>query len=72
MRQQLSVWVNLLTEIKLNEKFGKLKTEDRGIDGSGEVVSDPRILDCDPSARVTVELDGLGLKVESRLELPVM
>ena len=68
----MSAWVNLLTEIKLNEKFGKLKTEDRGTDGIGEAVPDPRILDCDTSARVTVELDGLGLKVESRLELPVM
>ena len=45
----------MLIDIKLKEKFGKLKTDVKGIDGVGTIVLDPRTHDCDPSVRVTVE-----------------
>ena len=47
-----------LTDIKLKEKFGKLKTDVKGIDGVGTIVPDLRTNKCDPSARVTVEGEG--------------
>ena len=58
----------MLTDIKLKEKFGKLKMDDKRIDGVGKIVPDPRTHDCDPSARVIVDVEGCDLKVE----LPVM
>ena len=51
----LSARVNLFTDIKLKEKFGKFKTNVKGIDGVGIIVPDPRTHECDPSARVIVE-----------------
>ena len=62
----------MLTDIKLKDKFGKLKTDDKGIDGVEKIVPDPRTHDYDPSARVTVEVEGCDSKVENRLELPAM
>ena len=62
----------MLIDIKLKEKFGKLKTDVKGIDGVGTIVLDPRTHDCDPFANVTVEGEGCDWKVEKRLELPVM
>ena len=47
-----------LTDIKLKEKFGKLKTDVKGIDGVGTTVPDPRTNECDPSARVAMEGEG--------------
>ena len=35
-------------------------------------MSDPRTHDCDPSAKVTEEVEGCDYTVENRLELPVM
>ena len=55
MRQHLRARVSLLTDTKLKEKLGKLKTDDRGIEGVGKMVPEPRTQDCDPSAKVTVE-----------------
>ena len=54
----LSARVDLLTDIKLKEKFCKLKTDDRGIDGVGKIVIDPRTHDCYPSTRVTMDVEG--------------
>ena len=58
MRYNTCARVNLLTNIKLKEKFGKLKTDVKGIDGVGTIVSDPRTHEYDPSARVIVEGEG--------------
>ena len=45
----------MLIDAKLKEKLGKLKTKDRGIEGVGKTVLEPRTHDCDPSAKVIVE-----------------
>ena len=45
----------MLTDIKLKEKFGKLKTDDRESVGVGFMVPDPRIEEVEPSANVTDE-----------------
>ena len=47
----------MLTNTKLKEKLGKLKTDDKGI-GVGKMVPKPRTRDCDPSAKVIVEGEG--------------
>jgi hypothetical protein len=70
--QQLRVRVSWLTEIKLKDKLGKCKTDDRGSRGVGVIVPDPRTRDGDPSAKVTVEVEAYDLKVEKRPELPVI
>ena len=44
----------MLTNIKLKEKLGKLKTNGKGIEGVGKMVPEPRTQDCDPFAKVTV------------------
>ena len=62
----------MLIDIKLKEKFDKLKTDDKGINGVGEIVSDQITHNCDPSAIVTTEVEGCDWKVENRLELPIM
>ena len=36
------------------------------------MVPEPRTQDCDPSTKVTVEVEGRNWKEENRLELPVM
>ena len=41
-------------------------------DGVGLIVPDPIILEVEPSAKVTGEGDLCDLKVENKLELPVM
>ena len=48
---------NYVTDIKLKEKLGKLKTDNKGRDGMGKIVSDPRTHDCDSFTRVTVEVE---------------
>ena len=53
--KQLRERVSLLTEIRLKDSLGKLKTYDKGIDGVGVIVPDPTILDGDPSAKVILE-----------------
>lgn len=49
--------MSLLTKIKLKENFGRLKTNDRKINGVGSIVLEPRIYDDDPYAKVTLERD---------------
>ena len=47
--------MSLLTEIKLNDKSGKFKTEVKGINEVGFAVPVPRTWDVDPLAKVTGE-----------------
>lgn len=63
--------MSLLIEIKLNEKFAKISTYDKGINGEWNIVLDPRTQDEDPSTRVIVEVYGLAKKVNNKL-IPVM
>lgn len=69
--QQLSARVSVLTEIKINDNWGKCRTDDKGIKGVRVIVPDLRTQDVDPSAKVTLEVDVFDWKVEKRLELPV-
>ena len=50
---QFKARVSLLTESKLNEKLGKLNTEDKESEGIGLTVPEPRIRELEPSAKVT-------------------
>ena len=42
MRQHLRARFSLLTDTKLKEKLGKLKTDDKGIEGVGKMVLELR------------------------------
>jgi len=54
---QFRVRVSLLTDIKLKENRGRLKTEDIEINGVGLTVPDPSTEEVEPSAKVTLEED---------------
>ena len=56
--RHLRARVSLLIDIKLKEKSCKLKADDKGIEGVGKMVPKPRTQDCDPSVKVTVEVEG--------------
>ena len=45
--QHLRARVSLLIDTKLKEKLGKLKTDDRGIEGVGKMVPEPGTQNCD-------------------------
>jgi hypothetical protein len=64
--------VILLTDIKLKENFGRLKTEFNETVDDSLIVPEPSTWDRFPSATVT-RADGACLvKSERRLELPVI
>ena len=50
---QFKARVSLLTKSKLNEKLGKLNTEDKESEGIGLTVPEPRTRELEPSAKVT-------------------
>lgn len=54
---QISVWVSVLTEIKLKDNWGKCRTDDRGIKGVRIIMPDPRTQDAGPYVKVTLEVD---------------
>ena len=59
----------MLIDIKLKDKLGKLKTDDKGRYGVGKIVSDSRTHNRDPSAKVTIEVEVCDWKIENRLHV---
>ena len=64
--------VSLLTEIKLKDNCGRLRTDDRVSEGVGLTVPDPITRDVEPSAKVTGQVDLYDWRLENNLELPVI
>ena len=64
----LKVLVSLQTEFQLKANFGRLNIDDRVIDEVGFTVPDPRLLQVDPSAMVTIKGVLCDRKLEKILE----
>ena len=62
--------MSLVTKIKLKDNCGKLRTEVKVIRGVVQIALDSRTQNVDPSARVTIEVEGCDRNVVNKLKLP--